>query len=104
MQDNPAVEDRIEQYIRTQFSVSPSDPGFERDADLFEGGYVDSVGVVELLEFLGQEFSVEIPEEDLLGDDFSTLSGISRIVIRNLIEKNGAAPDGAPKARVVGNP
>lgn len=86
MHEDHLIENRIEEYIRTQFSVSPSDPGFGPEADLFEEGYVDSVGVVELLEFVGQEFAVEIPEEDLLSDDFSTLGGIARIVRRSLGE------------------
>jgi acyl carrier protein len=60
---NPSmVETRLENYIRTQFNVSPTDPGFDREADLFENGYVDSVGVVELLGFLQEEFRVEVPD------------------------------------------
>jgi acyl carrier protein len=78
------VETRIEKFIRTQFSVSATDPEFDREVDLFERGYIDSVGFVELLEFLRQEFDVEIPDEDLLDEDFSTINGIARIVSRNL--------------------
>jgi acyl carrier protein len=78
------IECRIEEFIRTQFSVSPTDPRFERGVDLFEAGYVDSMGIVELLEFLSQEFDVRIPDEDLLSEDFSSIVGITRIVSRNL--------------------
>jgi acyl carrier protein len=76
------IESRIEAFIRTAFAVSPGDPGFGRSADLFEGGYVDSVGVVELLAFMEAEFGVEVPEDDLLSDDFSRIDGIARIVER----------------------
>jgi len=78
------VETRIEKFISTHFSVSPTDPGFDREADLFENGYVDSVGVVELLGFLQEDFGVEVPDDDILADDFSNIAGIARIVIRNL--------------------
>jgi D-alanine--poly(phosphoribitol) ligase subunit 2 len=78
------VESRIEEYIRIQFKVSTTDPVFSREVDLFERGYVDSVGFVELLEFLSGEFGVEIPDEDLLSDDFSSIAGLTRIVSRNL--------------------
>jgi acyl carrier protein len=77
------VETRVEKFISTQFAVSPTDPGFDREADLFEHGYVDSVGVIELLGFLQEEFGVEIPDDDILTDDFSNIAGIARIVIRN---------------------
>jgi acyl carrier protein len=76
------VGTRIDEFVRTQFAISATDPGFARDADLFEGGYVDSVGVAELLEFLREEFGVELPETDLLSDEFSTVDGLAAIVTR----------------------
>jgi acyl carrier protein len=76
------VASRIEAFVRSQFDVHPDDPGFSRKADLYESGYVDSVGVAELLEFLREEFGLEVPESDLLGDDFSTIEGIAGIVVR----------------------
>ena len=83
------IEPRIEGFIRAQFSVSPTDPGFDRETDLFEGGYVDSAGIVELLEFLAEEFDVEIPDDDLLSDDFSSIAGMARSVSRNLEDQTG---------------
>ena len=83
------VEDQIETFLRTRFNISPSDPGFGWKVDIFEQGYVDSVGVIELIAFLGQEFDVEVPEDDLLSDEFSTVVGIARIVRRLREEGNG---------------
>jgi acyl carrier protein len=78
--DAREVADRIEAYIRNHFSISSGDAGFGPTVDLFQGGYVDSVGLVELLQFIQDEFGVEIPDEDLLSDDFATIEGIARIV------------------------
>lgn len=76
--------DRIEAFVRSQFNVGPNDPGFDRRTDLFEAGYVDSVGVVETLEFIRVEFGVDVPEDDLLSEDFATIDGIARVVCRLL--------------------
>jgi acyl carrier protein len=78
--DLSVVQERIERFVREQFSVSDGDPHFDRTVDLFESGYVDSVGIVELLAFVGEEFGVVIPENLLLSDDFSSVDGIARIV------------------------
>jgi acyl carrier protein len=78
----PEVAARTEDWVRQQFSVNASDPRFARDVDLFEGGYVDSVGLAELLAFLEDEFSVGIPDEVLMSDEFATIDGIARIVCR----------------------
>ncbi len=80
--NRPEVAERIEQFVRTQFSISPSDPRFARDADLFEGAYVDSVGLAELLAYVEEEFGVSVPDDDLLSDEFATIDGIAATVCR----------------------
>ena len=77
-----AIADRIEEFVREQFEVDPNDTGFGRTVDLFELGYVDSVGFAELLAFLSEEFGVEVPEDDLLSDEFLRIDGMARIVSR----------------------
>lgn len=74
------VADRIEAFVRRQFAVSPDDARFSRTVDLFEMGYVDSIGFAELLDFAQQAFGVEIPEGDLLSDAFSTIDGMADII------------------------
>jgi acyl carrier protein len=74
--------DRIEAFVRGQFDVGVGDPRFRRDADLFEEGYIDSVGVAELVAFLEEEFEIQVPEEDLMSEEFSSIAGITRIVVR----------------------
>jgi acyl carrier protein len=76
------VADSVETFVRREFNVSAADPGFDRSVDLFENGYVDSVGVAELLEYVTQEFNVEIPETELFSDEFSSIQGIASIVAR----------------------
>ena len=76
------VEAQLDEFVRKHFRIDPSDPIFDRDADLFEEGYVDSVGVMELLGFLDEQFGVEIPDDDLLSDEFSTIAGMAAIVQR----------------------
>jgi acyl carrier protein len=55
---------------------------FDGSTDLYEEGYVDSVGVVELLDHIRVTFGVELPESDLLSDDFSAIDGIARLIVR----------------------
>jgi D-alanine--poly(phosphoribitol) ligase subunit 2 len=76
------IASRIEAFVRSQFEVDPSDDGFDRTVDLFQLGYVDSVGFAELLAFLAEEFGVEVPEDDLLSEDFLSIDGMAGIVSR----------------------
>jgi acyl carrier protein len=76
------VAERIEQYVRIQFRVAPRDTRFSRSLPLFEAGYVDSVGVVELLAFLGEEFGVNLSDGILMSDEFSTIDGMAAVICR----------------------
>jgi D-alanine--poly(phosphoribitol) ligase subunit 2 len=76
------IADRIETFVRTEFEVSPSDNGFDREVDLFELGYIDSVGFAELLAFLSEEFGVDVPEYEILSDAFTHIDGMAAIVQR----------------------
>jgi acyl carrier protein len=76
------IEADLEGFVRRSFSVDTGDDGFTRHTDLYEGGYVDSVGLAELLEFVSSQFGVEVPDDDLLSDDFSTIAGMARVIVR----------------------
>ena len=82
MNSQNGIADRIETFVRTEFEVSPNDNGFDREVDLFELGYIDSVGFAELLAFLAEEFGVDIPEQEILSDDFTRITGMAGIVRR----------------------
>lgn len=76
------IAEHLEAFIRTQFAIASSDSRFSRSALLFEHGYVDSVGAVELLAFVQEQFGVLVPDEELLSDDFSTIDGIATVIAR----------------------
>ena len=82
-----AIADRIEEFVRVQFEVDPNDTGFDRTVDLFELGYVDSVGFAELLAFFAEEFGVDVPEDDLMSEDFMSIDGMARIVSRLTVDR-----------------
>jgi acyl carrier protein len=78
--DSYGIAERVEKFLRTQYLIADDDPVFTRTVDIYESGYVDSIGVVELLAFISDEFGVEVPEDELLSDEFTNIDGIARIV------------------------
>lgn len=83
--------ERIEAFLRREFRVAPDDPMFGRNTHLFESGFVDSTGVLELIAFLEADFGVRIPDEELFSDEFTTINGISGIVHRSSDGSRGAS-------------
>ena len=70
----------VETFIRTRSRVSADDGRFSRTSNLWEDGYVDSIGVVELIGHIETTFDVALPDEALFDPDFTSVDGIARIV------------------------
>jgi acyl carrier protein len=75
-------ESTVEEYVRSRFRVRPDDEVFTRDVNLWEAGYVDSAGAVEMIAFLERTFAVTLPEEVLFDPDFTHVRGIARLIAR----------------------
>lgn len=78
------VEQIVEEYVRVRFRVQEDDELFSRDVNMWENGYVDSAGVVEMLAFLESRFEIKIGEEAFFDPDFTNIRGISRTVVRTV--------------------
>jgi len=73
-----AVE--LDAFIRERFRVAPDDALFHRDTNVWDEGYVDSAGVVEVFAFLESRVGERLPEELLFNPEFVTVRGMARLV------------------------
>lgn len=71
----------LERFIRDRFQIADSESGFSRRVHLWEEGYVDSLGVVEVIAFLETRFGVHLPEEVVFSPDFTNIDDIARFVV-----------------------
>src|SRR5260370_35362773 len=74
----------LEQVIREIAQITESDGEFTRTTHLFDAGYIDSLGVVSLMEFIETSFGIELREEDLFDERFATIDGISAVIADRL--------------------
>lgn len=70
----------LDAFIRERFRVTPDDPLFHRDTNVWDEGYVDSAGVVEVFAFLESRVGERLPEELLFNPEFVTVRGMARLV------------------------
>lgn len=76
----PTIADGIEAFVRSEGQVGDDEP-LDRTVELFEAGYLDSLGVLRLVRYVESTFGVTLSEDDLLSPDFTTIEGLSRIVM-----------------------
>jgi acyl carrier protein len=70
----------VERFIRLEGAVAPGDPDFSRSVDLLDAGYLDSLGIVHLIAFIEQEFSLPLSDEVLADQRIATIHGIASIL------------------------
>jgi methoxymalonate biosynthesis acyl carrier protein len=72
----PEVSERVQRIFVDALNIQvPSE-----DTDLIEGGYIDSLALVELLFAIEREFAVSVPLDELDIDNFRNVRRISELV------------------------
>ena len=68
----------------TYSSLLPKE--FSDDFDLIQGGVLDSIGLMNFVFFLEEQFSITVDMEDLQSSNFQNLNAISSWVAQKLHE------------------
>jgi len=72
---------RVRAYVLSNFPVA--DPGaVTNSASLMELGIVDSTGLLEVFEWLRDEFSIEVADAEMVPDNFDSIASIAAYVGR----------------------
>lgn len=90
-QSNIAIA--LEQFIREIAQITEGDSEFTRTAHLFDAGYIDSLGVVSLMEFIETRFGIELREDDLFDERFATIEGMSGVIADRLSSEASPADE-----------
>jgi acyl carrier protein len=70
----------LREFIRKQFLFD--DEGRLEDEDPLFPDVIDSLGVMEVVSFVEMEYGVEVDEDELLVENFKTLSAMSALIDR----------------------
>ena len=69
----------VAQFIRRDLNQLPEGTEIPTDEDLFEGGWLDSHGVLLVVNFIEDRFRLRVPEKDVVAN-FRTLRSIAAYV------------------------
>ena len=56
------------------------DEGLEDDTSFLEGGIIDSTGILELVSFLEDEFSITVDDEELTPDNLDSVNNVVNFI------------------------
>lgn len=75
------AENRIREFILKQFPLARR-KGFHREDKWLETGMLDSLGILDLVHFLEEEFSFAISDDDLQPDNFESLKAVTEFALK----------------------
>ena len=79
-QSPAGIEKAIMAFVRELGNISPGDSHFSPDVDLYDTGYLDSLGIVALTTFLEAAYGLTLSEQELFDPRMATVAGIAEIV------------------------
>ena len=74
-----SVQETISEFIKNQFEIG-DDPDFSNDVHLFNEGFVDSFGAVEIIHFVEQTYNIQITQKDITLYPMNTVNEIAEVV------------------------
>ena len=74
------VNGSILTFIRSEFDTAVADFELRDDTALIESGIVDSLGIMKLLQYLEDSFSIRISDDELRPENFETPGAIASLV------------------------
>ena len=76
------VEDLIKQFIMREMLNEEGNIPLENTTLLLDSGVVDSLGIMKLLAFLEETFSIRLGEDELIPENFESVDSISLLVTK----------------------
>ena len=67
----------LAEYIQEQYNAQ-----LDQQENIFDSGIIDSLGFVNLIEFISNAFEIEFEPEDLIEDNFYSLARIAQFIVQ----------------------
>lgn len=77
------VSETISEFVKNQFEIG-DDPDFNNDVHLFNEGFVDSFGAVEIIHFIEETYNIKITQKDITLYPMNTINEIAEVVENKL--------------------
>jgi acyl carrier protein len=75
------IKNDIIGYLNSN-SFMDENTNLKDDDSLTQKGIIDSIGLLELMDYICEKYSIEIPEDMLTPENFDSLQGIATMITR----------------------
>jgi acyl carrier protein len=73
------IEEQVRAFLTSNFLLDP-DVALGRDESLLENGIVDSTGMLEVIQFLEENFGVRVDDLEVLPENLDSVANLTNFV------------------------
>lgn len=74
------VEEVIHEYFKSQPDIATDPATLSYDQSLIASGIIDSLAVLDIIEYLEGRFDIMFDPEDLTGENFDSIAAMAALV------------------------
>lgn len=78
-----AIKENLFNYILERYDLE-GDPDYTTDVNLFDYGFLDSVGATEVILWLEETYNIEISQKDIILYPMDTIDEIADVVFKKV--------------------
>lgn len=77
-----AVEQKLRTYILQNFLFTDDEAALKNNDSFLEKGIIDSTGIMEVIQFLQEEFGINVKDEEMIPANLDSIDRIVAFVAR----------------------
>lgn len=78
------IKNELRGYILENFLFTEQEGELQDDVSLIDSGVIDSTGVLDLVDFIEENYEVQVPDTDLVPDNFDSVDRIVAYIKRRM--------------------
>jgi D-alanine--poly(phosphoribitol) ligase subunit 2 len=78
-----SIQETLSSFIREKFEIG-DDPDFTNDVHMFNEGFVDSFGAVEIIHFVEETYNIQITQRDITLYPMNTVNEIAAVIKKKI--------------------
>jgi acyl carrier protein len=88
---NTEINSQLRDFLAKNILFTEDGGALADDASFLAGGVIDSLGVMELVEYVRRQFGFEVPTSDIVPANFDSIARLSTYIRRRLAEQASAS-------------
>ncbi len=77
------IKNRIRTFIVENFLFG-KDAGLDEETSFLDEGIIDSTGILELVNFIEEEFHIKVEDEELVPENLDSIANVVKFLERKL--------------------